>query len=98
MSTLLRFAITPIFFLLGFVNYSLESGAGGHVGHMSHAAAMGASGDAMGMMSSVSIFGFSLSGSTAALLTSMWLMYLLMGFAHISPWLDFFGGKRAKDF
>lgn len=80
---LVQYGVTPIFLFMAGVNFLLERRGAGH----QHGAAMKAMDDvsAMGNMPPVHTgfvetlghFGFG----------SMWLMYVLMGLAHISPYL-----------
>ncbi|TNE42690.1 MAG: hypothetical protein EP347_00360 [Alphaproteobacteria bacterium] len=90
MSFFLRLAISPIFFLLGFVSYGAERSVGSHLSHLSQMAGM----DHATMAVPVEILGIGLSQNTTAILTSMWLMYVLMGLAHLSAWLDVFAGRK----
>ena len=88
---LIRYAVAPVFFLLAGVNYLIERSGGGHGAHHG-GAAMDPTPMADGAMT---------AGGAADLpgllhtpvIASMWLMYLLMGFAHLSPWLP--GGRKS---
>ena len=78
--TLIQYGITPIFLSLALINFILESHGAGHGMHTAPVPGFMPVDSEMGMMH-------------ANPLTSMWLMYVLMGLAHISPWLS----KKAKD-
>ncbi len=77
----INYGVSPVFFGLAIVNYFLEKGGAGHHvqaavqtdPHVMHAAAEASQQAGM------------IAGS---LLGSMWLMYGLMGLAHILPWLS----------
>ncbi len=73
----IKYGVTPVFFILAYVNFMAErKGSGGHAMHsdMGHAMEMAA--------------------IQPSLLTSMWLMYLLMGVAHILPYIP---GQSSKN-
>lgn len=80
---LVQYGVTPIFLILAGVNFVLEQNGGGHMAHMAMSkpedvAVMGQAPETtMGLVDMLAMSG----------LGSMWLMYLLMGLAHLSPWL-----------
>ncbi|MCF6221875.1 MAG: hypothetical protein L3J65_12255 [Robiginitomaculum sp.] len=73
--TIIKYGVTPVFFILAYINFMAERNGGGHAMH--------------------SDMGHIMEMPTAqpSLLTSMWLMYLLMGFAHILPYIS----KKTED-
>ena len=80
--------VTPVFFFMAFITFGIEDPfsmmpdkeLGGHAAHSGH---HHGSGGAMGD---------SPFADYEALLISMWLMYALMGLAHIDPWFRLIGG------
>ena len=113
MSSVIRFSIAPIFFLLAIINLGAERAGLGHAGHdvglqrpavhaeMDHSqmnhAEMGHDPKSQEMatpkpvVEKVVILGIPFSKELATFLTSMSLMYWLMGFAHITPWFGLIG-------
>lgn len=81
---LIRYAVAPLFFALAGANFLIESAGAGHAGHS--AGAM----EAMAPEAAPAGLAAMLDHPAVA---SMWLMYLLMGFAHLSPWIP--GGRKA---
>ncbi len=73
--SIIRYGVTPMFFILAYINFMAERNGGGHALHsnMGHTMEM--------------------APAQPSLLTSMWLMYLLMGFAHILPYIS----KKSED-
>jgi hypothetical protein len=76
---LIQYGITPVFLGLAVINFILESHGAGHGMHTASVPA-----PVPGFMPVDSEMGM----MHANPLTSMWLMYVLMGLAHISPWLS----------
>ncbi len=73
LKNIISYGVTPAFFVLAIVNFMAERAGGGHQ-HGAHDMAMGQ------MMDQ--------AANAPSIWTSMWLMYLLMGFAHIGPYLS----------
>ncbi len=92
----IRFGVTPIFLALALVNFLAERTGGGHQHgavkmtdhseHLQKMAEMAVNQIAANQMD-MSAQAMQMPSHIPTVLSSMWLMYLLMGLAHISPWL-----------
>ncbi|MEE9272804.1 MAG: hypothetical protein V3U57_06010 [Robiginitomaculum sp.] len=67
-----HYGITPTFLLMAIINFLIERKGGGHMNHMADPPFID--------MFKIDMFGHFGLGS-------MWIMYLLMAIAHISPYL-----------
>lgn len=73
------------------------AGAMDHSGaHLGHSGEMGQSAPAI--TTRVYILGIAVPAGLAGWLTSMSLMYWLMGLAHITPWLGLIGRPKVADY
>ena len=70
---LVRYGVSPVFLLMAVISYIIEHHGGGHA-HMAGMAPMAHDSSLAGWLA-------------ASGLGSMWIMYVLMALAHVSPWL-----------
>jgi hypothetical protein len=80
MRGLVRYGAMPVFWLMaGFQYWAGEAAS----------AAMGG----MDMAPRLAVNGIAIPGALTGALTSMWLMYALMGFFHAGSWLNLIGRR-----
>lgn len=84
---LVRYLPAPAFLALGLANFLFAGSGDPHAGHGGAMAGMTQDTDQF-----TSLFAALLHSPAVS---SMWLMYVLMGFAHLSPWLP--GGGKCAD-
>ncbi|MGA7711578.1 MAG: hypothetical protein WCA81_06730 [Rhizomicrobium sp.] len=78
---LVRYGAMPVFWLMAGFQYAAAE---------ANSAAMGG----MDMAPKLVLNGFTVPGALTGALTSMWLMYVLMGVFHTGSWLDLLARKR----
>ncbi|WP_019961135.1 hypothetical protein [Woodsholea maritima] len=84
LSQSIRFGISPVFFFLAWVN--AQPSAASHASFMSHLVGP-----------PLMIGPWHVPSAITQALLSMWLMYALMGVAHLGPWLALAAKRSAKD-